>query len=690
MLRPTLLAALAWTVPLPSQEPTDVVVYGGTSAGVIAAVHAARLGHSVLLLEPTHVLGGMSSSGLGATDVGNQGSIGGVAREFYRRLRRHYETDSAWTRESRDQFAGRGHRPGEDAVWTFEPGVARATFAAMLAETGVRVIRRARLALDGEGVRLEDGRIRSIRVDVDGEPRSFSGRIFLDATYEGDLLAHAGVSFHVGRESNATYGETLNGVQVENAIKHQFVADVDPWVVPGDPTSGPLPGVAMAGPGEQGSGDHRVQAYCFRLCTTDVAANRVPWSKPADYDERDFELLLRNFEAGDHRVPWHRVLMPNRKTDTNNNFAISTDAIGLNYSWPEANWAQRDAIFASHLGYTQGLLWTLANHPRVPENIRQEFRTWGRARDEWPETNHWPPQLYVREGRRMVSDVVMTERHCRGELIVDDPVGLGSYGMDSHNVQRYVTADGHVRNEGDVQVHGFPPYGISYRAIRPRRDECRNLLVPVAVSASHIAFGSIRMEPVFMVLGHSAATAAHLALASGLDVQEVDYAALRDRLVDEDQILAWQQAPRPVTGLDPARITGIVVDDANARLEGAWTPSTSVRPWVGHGYLHDSAAGDGRCSARFELSTTEPGRYRIDIAYPAAANRADAVPVLVQHRDVRLRVTVDQRRAATEDPPWQALATLDVGSDRAVVVTVRNDGTAGHVIVDALRMVRVD
>jgi hypothetical protein len=322
-----------------------------------------------------------------------------------------------------------------------------------------------------------------------------------------------------------------------NVKNHRFTHPVDPYVRPGDPASGLLWGIQVESLPPKGSGDRCVQAYCYRLCTTDVPENRRAWPKPDDYDESRYELLLRNFEAGDHRAPWHPVWMPNRKTDTNNNHAFSTDYIGGNYEYPEADYATRARIVADHRSYQQGLLWTLANHPRVPPQVREEFQRLGLAKDEFVENDNWPTQLYVREARRMRSDYVMTEHNCRGTKVAPDAVGMGAYGMDSHNCQRYINPEGHVQNEGDVQVHGFKPYPISYGAIVPKAAECDNLLVPVCVSSSHIAYGSIRMEPVFMILGQSAATAAGLAIDQDVAVQDVDYQQLAARLRADGQVL---------------------------------------------------------------------------------------------------------------------------------------------------------
>lgn len=517
-----------------AQGSYDIVVYGGTSSGVVAAVQAARMGKSVVLIEPGNHLGGLSSGGLGATDIGNKNAIGGMAREFYARIRKHYSSAGAWTSGTLEEF--KRDRPtavDDKTMWMFEPHVAEAVFNEMLRETTVSVRLGERLDLQS-GVNKEGTRIASIRME---SGKLFAGKVFVDATYEGDLMAKAGVSHHIGRESNATYGETLNGVQVGNAVFHQFTHAVNPYVEPGKPGSGLLPGIEPDPPAEAGAGDRRVQAYNYRLCTTNVTANRVPWPKPQDYDARQFELLLRNLEAGDHRIPLLVKMMPNSKTDSNNCFAISTDCIGMNYEYPGGDYAKREEIIRAHRSYTIGLMWTLANSPRVPESVRTYFQTLGLCRDEFRDNDNWPHQLYVREARRMTADIVMTEHDCRGTTRVEDAVGMGAYQMDSHHTQRYVDKDGHVRNEGDVEVRVPRPYPISYRSVVPKAAECTNLLVPVCLSASHIAYGSIRMEPVFMVLGQSCATAGAMAIDAGKPVQQVEYAKLRERLERDGQVL---------------------------------------------------------------------------------------------------------------------------------------------------------
>ncbi len=531
-----LIAAAASRTAAQAPVVHDLVIYGGTSSGVAAAIQAVRMGKSVIVIEPGEHLGGLTSGGLGWTDSGNKDVVGGISREFYQRVKRHYDRPSAWKHEKPEQY--RRYRPGDDAMWTFEPHVAEKIYRGWLAELGVPVVYRQRLDRD-DGVGLQERlppRIASIRME---SGQTYRGKIFIDATYEGDLMASSGVSFAIGREANAKYGETLNGVQkAKNNHNHRFVVKVDPYVKPGVPASGLLPGIEPVSPTD-GSADHRLQAYCFRMCMSNVPENRVPFAKPEGYDERQYELLLRNFEAGDLRLPLKPDMMPDGKTDTNNNCAVSTDYIGQNYLYPLATYAERDRIIEAHERYQKGLMWTLANHPRVPEKIRQKMSQWGLAKDELTDNGNWPHQIYVREARRMVSDYVMTENDCRLKRKTPMSVGMGSYNMDSHNCMRYVTPDGYVQNEGDIQVSPGGPYQISYLSIVPKVGQAANLLVPVCISSSHIAYGSVRMEPAFMVLGQSAATAASLAIDGDIAVQNVSYEELRERLRADKQVLEY-------------------------------------------------------------------------------------------------------------------------------------------------------
>ncbi len=519
--------------PTPTYDTVyDVVVYGCTSAGIAAAIQTKRMGKEAAMVCPETHLGGLTAGGLGWTDSGRKEAIGGFAREFYQRIKAHYDQPDAWVYQRPEEYDR--YVPEEDAVWVFEPHVAEEAFEQLIREAGVPVFR-DRWLDRAAGVRKEGTKVAAITA-LSGE--TYRGRVFIDATYEGDFMAAAGVSYTVGREGNDVYGETMNGVQKQWAVSHQFDYPVCAYVVRGDPTSGLLPRVHDGDPGVDGQGDHRVQAYNFRMCLTTVPENRVPFPRPDGYDPLEYELLARYLDRG-----WREAFnkfdpAPNRKTDTNNHGAFSTDDIGKNYEYPEASYERRREIIAEHERYQKGLMWFLANDARVPEDVRAEMSRWGLARDEFTDNGHWPHQIYVREARRMVSDFVMTELHLRGLKPTPRVVGMGSYNMDSHNVQRYVDSDGNVRNEGDIQVNPGGPYPISYLALVPKPSEATNLLVPVCLSATHIAYGSIRMEPVFMILGQSAATAAVLAIEDEVSVQQVSYARLRRRLLDDGQVLS--------------------------------------------------------------------------------------------------------------------------------------------------------
>lgn len=657
--------------------PYDIVVYGGTSGGIIAAVQAAKMKKSVVLIESSKHLGGLTSGGLGATDIGNKAAIGGLSRGFYRAVAAHYAKEDSWKWEKRENY--RSNRPaGETEMWTFEPHVAEAIYRDMLKEAKVPVVT-GRLNLKN-GVVKAGERILSIQLE---SGLTFTGSMFIDATYEGDLLAKAGVSYHVGREANAKYGETLNGVQTKNATHHQFIKAVDPFVKPGDPTSGLLPLIQAGAPGEEGAEDRRVQTYNLRLCTTDVAENRRAWPKPADYDEKRWELLFRNCEAGDTRIPWNPIFMPNRKTDTNNNFAISTDFIGANYDYPNGDYATRERIYKEHISYTSGLLWSLANHPRVPESVRSHFQRLGMAKDEFTDNGNWPHQLYVREARRMISDYIMTQHNCQGRVVADDSVGLAAYTMDSHNTQRYAK-DGRAWNEGDVQVGGFSPYPISYRSLVPKKSECSNLLVPVCLAASHISYGSIRMEPVFMVLGQSTATAASMAIDANSAVQDIPYAKLRERLLADQQVLDWT-GPKRVPGIDATKLPGLVIDNTEAKLTGSWTQSNSTSGFVGSDYLHDNNTAKGDCRAEFSFKISKRGKFDVRIAYTVNANRATNVPITITSADGEKSVILDQKKETKEG--FRSLGTFSFDPSQPAKVVICNVGTDGYVIVDAVQLV---
>lgn len=517
----------------------DVVVYGGTSSAVIAAVQVARMGKTVMLISPDKHLGGMTSGGLGYTDVGNKEVVGGLAREFYHRIWSYYKDPESWRWQMQSEFGnkGQGTAAMDDeagTMWLFEPHVAEAVFEGMIRENNIPVYRE--IFLDRKnGVNKTGNRIQTITT-LSG--KTFKGKVFIDATYEGDLMAAAGVSYTVGREANDVYGEQWNGVQYGVFHHgHYFKTDISPYKTPEDPASGLLPCISGDSIGKNGTGDSKIQAYCFRMCLTDNTDNRKPFPKPADYDPGQYELLARVLESGWNEVFQKFDAIPNAKTDTNNHGPFSTDNIGMNYDYPEASYERRRKIILEHEAYQKGLMYFLANDQVVPEKIRKEMNRWGLAKDEFMDNGNWPHQIYVREARRMIGGYVMTENDILGHREVPEPIGMGSYTMDSHNVQRIVTPEGFVQNEGDIGIHPHEPYTIAYGALTPKKKECSNLLVPVCLSSSHIAYGSIRMEPVFMILGQSAGTAAVQAVDDNCDVQDIRYDILQKQLSDDGQRL---------------------------------------------------------------------------------------------------------------------------------------------------------
>lgn len=493
----------------------DVVVYGGTAGGAIAAVAAANEGMSVALLEPRDHIGGMVSGGLGRTDFGNKNVIGGLSREFFQRAGRHY---------------------GEEIAWYFEPHVAETIFRDWLSQAGVTVYFRHQL--DPRGVKRDGPRLARIRMRNNAV---FSAEVFIDASYEGDLMARAGVSYTWGREGRQEYGESLAGRHAHSE-KHQF----DVKISPRDERGKLLPCIYDGDPTEVGHGDRKVQAYNFRLCLTDRKDNQVPFPRPSGYDPRRYELLKRYLQAKGTSLKLEQIIhidrMPNGKTDINNNGPFSTDHIGANWDYPEADEARRREIWDDHVRYVQGFFYFLANDPSVPPHIGQAINQWGLARDEFQDTDHWPHQMYIREARRMIGAYVMTQADLQTQRTKPDSIGMGSYNSDSHHVQRICTSDGGVTNEGDMQVP-VKPYEIAYRAITPRLQECANLLVPVCFSASHVAYSSMRMEPQYMIMGHAAGLAAGFAVRHKLPVQRVDITWLQQRLGEQKQVLSWPTAP---------------------------------------------------------------------------------------------------------------------------------------------------
>jgi len=526
----------------PNEYSADLIVYGGTSAAVTAAVEAVQSGKTVLVVSPDKHLGGLSSGGLGYTDTGNKSTIGGLSREFYHRVWQHYNDSAAWNWQKQSEYGNKGQgtvaMDGENrTMWIFEPHVAEKVFEDFIAENKITVLRDEWLDRTS-GVTKKDGKIVSIKT-LSG--KVFSGKVFIDATYEGDLMATAGLTYQVGREACSVYDETWNGVQAGvQQHPHYFKDKIDPYKIPGKPESGLLYGISSEPIAANCTGDKKIQAYCFRLCMSNHPDNRVPFPKPENYDPAKYELLARVFDAGWREWFGKFDIIPNHKTDTNNHGPFSSDFIGMNYDYPDASYERRKEIIKEHEDYQKGLLYFVANDSAVPQEVRVAMKDWGLAKDEFTDNGNWSRQLYIREARRLIGEYVTTENDVLAKREVPNPVGMGSYAMDSHNIQRYVTTEGFVQNEGDVGVSPLKPYAVSYGSIIPKKEECTNLLVPVCISSSHIAYGSVRMEPVFMILGQSAAIAACIAIDKKQAVQEVTYENLKEKLLEKKQVLSLQ------------------------------------------------------------------------------------------------------------------------------------------------------
>lgn len=510
---------------LAAQQSYDLVVYGGTAGGVITAVSGAREGLKVLLLEPGNHLGGMATGGLSRTDFGKKEVLGGYALEFYWRVGRKYEVG----------------RYAQDVAWFYEPKVGEQVFKEMLAEANVTVLMKHRLR-EKNGVQKSGTRVVNITTENGAK---FEGKIFADCSYEGDLMAQSGVEYTLGRESSQQYGEPLAGVRDRTPF-HQFTVKISPR----DTNGKLLPEVDPGPRAAPGSADKKVQAYNFRMILSEDPANQVAFPKPPGYDPKRYELLARLIDAmtaknGQPPV-MHDVMLiariPNKKADINNQGAFSTDYIGKSWDYPDGSYATKKKIWDDHVNYVKGFFYFLAHDSRIPASLQKEINSWGLAKDEYLDTEHWPHQLYIREARRMVSDYVASQKDVQTDLMKPDVIGMGSYNSDSHNIQRLATPDGFVENEGDMQV-AVKPYQIAYRTMVPKRAQATNLLVPVCFSASHVAYSSLRMEPQYMIFGHAAGVAASLALKSNKPVQDISVADLQSKLKSQGAVFEWVPPP---------------------------------------------------------------------------------------------------------------------------------------------------
>lgn len=661
-LRLLVIAIILFAFPAHSQSPkvvqVDVCIYGATSAGIIAAYTAKKMHQTVLVVEPGKHIGGLTSGGLGFTDIGNKYAVSGLGLDFYRRV---------------------GKRYGKFESWIFEPHVAKDVFMQYIKTAKVDIA----LGHTLTSARSEFGYIKELELEYLNEEgktttKRVEAKMFIDCSYEGDLMAKANVSFTVGRESNSWYNETINGVQMRD--HHQFPDGVDPYKVPGKPESGLLWGIADGTLLPAGSADTKVQAYNFRICLTDEPTNRIDITRPDGYDSTKYELLLRLLEkkpAAGLGAILKVDRMPNHKTDINNNGAFSTDMIGANYGYPEGNTEKRKTITQQHEAYVKGLLYFIGHDARMPENLRKEMLTWGYPKDEYTDNNNFSPQMYVREARRMISAYVMTEANCLGKEVVNDGVGMAAYTMDSHNTQRIVV-DKMVKNEGDVQIGGFGPYPISYRSIVPRAKECKNLLVPVCLSASHIAYGSIRMEPVFMVLAQSAATAACMAIQAKQDVQEINVQQLQQSL--------------KTNPLADGSVPEIIVDNNNTAqvtINGNW--ATKERIGYGPSVLTaDEPAAEDR-SVQYKPVIEKAGTYSI-YTYMLPRYNKLASQMIVTVFDGSKETSVTLKRADIQvqgqtSGEWVLIGKYKLQAGANAHVTIHAANADGAVVADAVLLV---
>ena len=640
-------------------EEYDICIYGGTSAGVIAAYSAKMMNKKVLLIEPQNRLGGLTSGGLGFTDIGNKQVVTGLSKDFYRRLGTHY---------------------GKLEQWIFEPKVADSIFNDYVKRADIYVLYKHRII----EANVIDGTIRDIILESsDGTKttKTVFAKMFIDCTYEGDLMAKAGVSYTIGREDNKLYNETYNGVQLMKG--HQFPDGIDPYKIPGDSTSGLLWGIAPTTLSPEGTGDKLVQAYNYRICLTNNPTNKIEITKPDNYDPAKYELLLRLFDAQpekrklNHYFIWSR--MPNKKTDINNRGGFSTDMIGMNHNYPEASYKEREKIIKTHKDYTQGLLYFYKTDPRVPKELKDEIQEWGYPKDEYTENHHWSPQLYIRESRRMIGDYVMTQAHCEGHEIVDDGIGMAAYTMDSHNCQRIVIKkDGKhfVKNEGNVEIGGGLPYPISYRSIIPKENECKNLLVPVCLSASHIAYGSIRMEPVFMVLAQSAAIAATEAIHTG-SVQSVNVKKVQ-AILHEDPLL-------------DGSFSEILIDDSDLDL-----PSNNdwevLKKQGGYGPSFLKLKNQNGQPIRFTPNIEHEGKYKVYTYYHMRKDIAPTITYFISNGTDNWTKRINKDSVKIEGQTsgeWIELGIYDFHKNTKSYIEISAGNTNGIVIADAVLFIPI-
>jgi hypothetical protein len=636
----------------------DVCVYGGTSAGVIAAYTAAKQNKKVILIEPGKHLGGLSSGGLGYTDIGNKYVVTGLARDFYRRMGKHY---------------------GKFETWIFEPHAAEDIFNDYIKEAKVPVLfQYIIIKATKQNATIQSIEIQNLNPAASTFIRTITAKMFIDCSYEGDLMAKAGVSYMVGREDNSTYNETWNGVQLLD--KHQFPDGIDPYKTPGDSTSGLLWGVSSNTLLPNGTGNKMVQAYNFRVCLTNDPKNKIDITQSAGYDASTYELLLRYLQKRPAKELNDAVLkidyMPNHKTDINNNGPFSTDMIGMNYDYPDGDYITRSGIIGAHEQYIKDLFYFIGHDSRMPQHLRTEMLQWGYPKDEYTDNDHFSPQAYIRESRRMIGDYVMTQANCESRATVTDAVGMAAYTMDSHNCERLIV-NGMVKNEGDVQKGGFGPYPVSYRSLIPKATECNNLYVPVCLSASHIAYGSIRMEPVFMVLAQSSAVAACMAIDKYKTVQQVNVKQLQTML-----------AQNPLMdGSTPE----VLVDDNDSLLTtvtGNWIKQT-VNGYGPSWLMARPSFEEQRI--QFKPQLTAKGNYALYAYVPVFDSAATQTHYIISNGTVTKDVFISShiKVEGQTSGEWVSLGTYALQRGTATAVTITTKNANGNIAADAILFIPV-
>ncbi|MCB1276837.1 FAD-dependent oxidoreductase [Prosthecobacter sp.] len=672
---------LAFSLSAHAATEADVIVYGATPGGFCAAIAAAREGSSVILLEPTAHVGGVNTGGLCFSDSNQtvRSTVMGLFDEWHARVEKDYQQRGV---KLPYQVSVKDH-----THWTYEPHVAAKITQEMLDEAGVKVLtKRVLKSVVKSGTRITQIATR------DGD---FTAKVFIDGTYEGDLMAASGVSWTIGREGRKEFGEPLAGKQYPKAKMAMSGIDAD---------GKPLPFITTTDAGPEDEGDRNVMVYSFRLCVTKDAANRVPFPEPANYDPARFEILRRYFaqEKRPHLL-WDLYPLPGNKFDANNGIGkqFSMGLVGACNGWSEANEAGRAKIWEAHKQYTLEMYHFLTTDAAVPAHIREEYAQLGLCRDEFPAYDHWSPQLYVREGRRMIGEYIISQRDIMDDPKKDDPIGVSSFPVDSHDCQRVGTNE-FVVDEGTIMPqrmagrrHGYP-YHIPYRAILPKAAECDNLLVPVALSCTHVGISSIRVEPTWMILGQSAGIAAALSAKQNLAVQKLPYPALRERLLAQKQVLELPvlpdlpPEPKGTVSIDPKTLPGIVLDDAQAELKGPWSRSSNFKPHIGTGYVHDDKRGDGQSLAIFHFKAPKSSRYDLRMAYSAHETRATKVPVTIQNGERKIEITVDQTQPLPAGEAFRSIGRVELDGGTETTITLSNTGTDGFVILDALQLLPIN